>query len=290
MKFQVSSQLDMDVASPLAFVLSVRAQNTQYQRVVSERFHLSANVPHEVIECAATGTRFDRIHAELPGLFTVRYEAEVEVDSTRIASNTLVSNGPETFEADVMTYLYASRYCQTDRLGRFTNDLFGHLETPEMKVREVVDWIGKNISYVSGSTNVGTTAVDTLVERAGVCRDFAHLGIALCRAMNIPARYFTAYAHDLNPPDFHACFETWVGNRWLLWDATGLASPDGVVRIGTGRDAADCSVCTAFGSLVLQRMSVECRVIGDGYVKMTPEEIASSVVSLDAAEPDEAAD
>jgi len=180
-----------------------------------------------------------------------------------------------------LPYLYPSRYCESDRLGLLTFESFGHLESPEEKVRAVVEWISMRISYISGSTHGSTSAVDSLVDRAGVCRDFAHLGIALCRAMNIPSRYVTGYAHDLQPPDFHACFETWIGGRWLFWDATRLASPDGIVRIATGRDAADCSVCTAFGGMQLLSQFVECRVLDAGYEKMTPEELESEVVSLE---------
>ncbi len=91
-----------------------------------------------------------------------------------------------------------------------------------------------------------TSAYDTVTQCAGVCRDFAHLGIALCRALNIPARYFTGYAYRLDPPDFHACFEAFIGGYWLLFDATKLVAPNALVRIGLGRDATDVSVCTAF--------------------------------------------
>ena len=119
-----------------------------------------------------------------------------------------------------------------------------------------------------------------MVDRVGVCRDYSHLGIAFCRALSIPARYFTGYAHQLQPPDFHACFETWIDGRWLLWDTTALASPDGLVRIGTGRDASDCSICTAFGNLSLIWQEVSCIALDPGYQKMTAAQIASTSISL----------
>lgn len=99
--------------------------------------------------------------------------------------------------------------------------------------------------------------------------------------MSIPARYFTGYAHDLQLPDFHACFETWVGGRWLFWDATGLASPDGVVQIGMGRDASDCSVCTSFGPLQLLNQDVQCHVLNPHYRKLTPEVLSMTSFSLE---------
>lgn len=283
MKFTVSSLLEYETTVPVTFLLSIRASEGSGQKLLKENLQLPPGLEHRVQQCAATGTRFDRLHAEKPGLYTLKYEAEVEVQSWQFAPGSLKDEGPESFETPVLPYLYPSRYCQSDRLGRLTFDMFGHLPGPEEKVRAVVEWITSRLSYVSGSTDTGTSAVDSLVERAGVCRDFAHLGIALCRAMNIPARYFTGYAHDLEPPDFHACFETWIGGRWLFWDATGLASPDGVVRIGTGRDASDCSVCTSFGPLLLKRLEVSCHAMDPAYQKMSPERIQACAISLEPA-------
>lgn len=285
MKFKLSSELEYTLTQPVTFLLSVRARLSATQRILSEEFTINAPVEHVMVRCAATGTRFDRVHAAQSGNITIRYEAEVEVLSEKLNAGEVVESGPETFDLDVLPYLYPSRYCQSDRIGRLSYDLVAHLKTQEEQVRAIVEWIGTRVSYVSGSTNANTSATDTLVERAGVCRDYAHLGIALCRSMNIPARYFTGYAHDLNPPDFHACFETWIGGRWLFWDATGLASPDGVVRIGTGRDASDCSVCTSFGPLQLQRQEVHCQVLDPGYRKRTPEELMKETYCLDGAGP-----
>ena len=90
---------------------------------------------------------------------------------------------------------------------------------------------------------------DTLTERVGVCRDFAHLGIALCRALTIPARYFTGYAYDLNPPDFHACFEAYIGGEWVFFDPTKLVPVNGLVKIANGRDAGDAAVASIFGKV-----------------------------------------
>jgi transglutaminase-like putative cysteine protease len=102
-----------------------------------------------------------------------------------------------------------------------------------------------------------------VTQRTGVCRDFSHLGIALCRALNIPARYFAGYAYQLEPPDFHACFECFIGGSWTVFDATELAHLNGLVRIGTGRDAADAAVASIFGSVMCQRIAVTCE-LGEG--------------------------
>lgn len=283
MKFTLSSELEYIITQPVAFLLSVRARQCRGQQILSESFNINVPADHALVCCGATGTRFDRVHVSQPGNCTIRYEAEVEVTVDSFPACTLIAEGPETFGLEVLPYLYPSRYCQSDRIGRLGFDLVSHILQTEDQVRAIVDWISSRISYVSGSTDACTSAMDTLIERAGVCRDFAHLGIALCRAMNIPARYFTGYAHELEPPDFHACFETWIGGRWLFWDATGLASPDGVVQIGMGRDASDCSVCTSFGPLRLQRQEVHCQASDQNYQKLTPRDLSKRSYSLEGS-------
>lgn len=279
MTFKIISELDYSTTAELSFLLNIRAQRNSRQKVLEERFLITPQMPHKEETDPTTGNRFDHIIAHLPGLYQIRYEAIVENTPTCFSADELPSACVQDFKLDVLNYLYASRYCQSDRLSNLAAQQFGEYESPLDKVQAIIAWISQHITYASGSTNASTSAVDSLVERRGVCRDFAHLGITMCRALNIPARYFTGYAHDLNPPDFHACFETWIGNRWLLWDATGLASPDAVVRIGTGRDAADVSVCTSFGPLFLERQSVSCQVLDPSYQKLTSEELQRVFIS-----------
>ncbi len=279
MKLQTICELDYSAASAITFLLNVRAQNNGRQKVLEEHFSIVPQMPHEQHTDPITGNRFDQITAQIPGIYHIRYEAVVETNTELIYRNNLPDMTVADFRLDVLSCLYASRYCQSDRLGSLAAQHFGDLETPLDKALGVVKWISEHIAYVSGSTNASTSAADTLVERRGVCRDFAHLGIALCRALNIPARYFIGYAHDLVPPDFHACFETWIGGRWLVWDATGLASPDSVVHIGTGKDAADVSICTSFGSLRLERQTVSCKALDPDYQKLTPEELQRVFIS-----------
>jgi transglutaminase-like putative cysteine protease len=291
--FNIRSEVEYTVSAPLTFLLNIRAQQNHRQRVFSERFVIGEGVPHQLHVCALTGNRFDQVQAEVPGVYNIVYEAQVEVDAERVDPAMLPATDAGDFNLEVLNYLYPSRYCQSDRLGALAASQFGELQAPFEKVQAICDWISTHVAYSSGSTHASTSAVDTLVERQGVCRDFAHLAIALCRAMNIPARYFTGYAHELNPPDFHACFETWIGHRWLVWDATGLSSPDGLVRIGTGRDAADVSICTSFGYLQLERQTVFCAAVDPGYEKLSPEEIrrlgTSLVAECDAPDLEKAA-
>jgi len=147
-----------------------------------------------------------------------------------------------------LPYLNPSRYCESDRLAKFAYDEFGSLDPGYARVSAIVEWVHRHLDYVPGSTGPSTTACDVLVGRAGVCRDYAHLTISLCRGLGIPARYLAGYAVDLQPPDFHGFCEVWLGDRWYLVDATRLAPVAGFVRIGTGRDASDASFSTIIGS------------------------------------------
>jgi transglutaminase-like putative cysteine protease len=157
---------------------------------------------------------------------------------------------------------------------RLAQDEFGELEPGYSRVQAICDWIYDKVTYLSGSTDASTSAYDIATQRAGVCRDFAHLGIAFCRALNIPARFVSAYAYQLEPPDFHACFEAYLGNNWYLFDATCLAPVEGLVRIGTGRDAADVSFATVFGVVEMESMNVYIDSLEDRPLKTTKKAIA----------------
>ena len=148
----------------------------------------------------------------------------------------------------------------------FSFKKFGHINTVYEKVLAITDWIYSNIEYVLGSTNAQTSAMDTLIERVGVCRDFAHLGIALCRALSIPARYFTGYAYQLSPQDFHACFEAYIDGNWIVFDPTKLAPLNGLVKIANGRDAADSAVASIFGAAQGTDVTVSCEVLDASFV------------------------
>jgi transglutaminase-like putative cysteine protease len=136
-------------------------------------------------------------------------------------------------------------------------------------------WIRDHIQYQIGSTNPNTSAADVLVQRAGVCRDFAHLAIAFCRALNIPARFIASYANFPDPPaDFHAVFEAYLGGRWYLFDPTELAPRNQVTRIGTGRDATDVAFATIFGMAQMTRMNPTVKILEQGV-----EDVAAAVAT-----------
>jgi transglutaminase-like putative cysteine protease len=167
----------------------------------------------------------------------------------------------------------------SDKLAQFAICEFAGVPRGHSRVSTICGWIYQNIEYRSDSE---TTAVETLVQRVGVCRDFAHLGIAFCRALGIPARFITCYAFGLSPPDFHAVFEAYLDGRWWLFDATRQAALDGVVRIGLGRDAAEVAFATPFGDASADAPKVW---IGSTEGQTEPMSRTTDAVSTDAGRP-----
>jgi transglutaminase-like putative cysteine protease len=147
------------------------------------------------------------------------------------------------------------------------------LEQGYGRVLAIQNWVRQRTIFLSGSSNSSTSAIDTIIEQAGVCRDFTHLMIALCRAVNIPARFITGidFGADpaLGPTDFHAYVEVFLSDNWYLFDPTGVSPPMGLVRLGTGRDAADVSFATMFGSIRSYTPVINIKAIDDpanGYI------------------------
>jgi len=234
----------------------------------------------EVIGSESGGNRFDRIKISEGTRASIHYEAEVETQCSFLEPDNLRKVSPAQMDPALVTYLFPSRYCQSDLLGRFAWQKFGKFNSAYDQVVEITRWTFENVEYLSGTTTSATSAYDTVTQCAGVCRDFAHLGIALCRALTIPARYFTGYACRLEPPDFHACFEAYIGGNWVLFDATRLAPANGLIRIGTGRDAADVSVCTAFGIASLVSQTIHCEATENDFRPHTHEDLETVAVSL----------
>lgn len=191
------------------------------------------------------GTRLHQFTAEAGGV-TVHYEAEL----------TGRSGPPPAEPLDLITYLRPSRYAQSDSLFPTALAEFGGLTGKDL-LAAVSSWVGSHLSYVPGSSGPTDGATHTLLDRRGVCRDYAHLCVALLRALDVPARVVSAYAPGLQPMDFHAVCEALVDGIWHVVDATTLAPRQSLVRIATGRDAADTAFLTSHGGWVtLQSLTV----------------------------------
>jgi transglutaminase-like putative cysteine protease len=265
MKFDVFTEMEYKVRSASTLILNINALRTQHQTVLSEEFETTPYIKPEELVTVTGENRLVRLDITQPGTYKVTYKATVD-NFIKIVDYENHEEVPVSrFDPAIMPYLYPSRYCQSDKLYRLADNMFGKIVNPFTQVIALTDWIHRNVQYLSGSTNAQTSAFDTVTEQAGVCRDFAHLGIALCRALTIPARYFTGYAYQLKPADFHACFEAYLGGEWILFDATKLVPLNSMVKIATGCDAADTAIANIFGDATFMSMKVSCELADEGF-------------------------
>jgi transglutaminase-like putative cysteine protease len=284
MKFSI--ELDYQIDQPgCDFIFSIHAAQTMHQSVVCESLEISQDLPPNLYTDPATHTRFLRLKA-FAGPLRVSYAATVDIDHYSAPPEQLFEVPVAGLPGSVLPYVYPSRYCQSDRLHRLAVKEFGNLRQGYARVQAIRDWVLNRVTFRSNSSTGNTTAVDTLVEEVGVCRDFAHLMIALCRAVNIPARFAATidFGADpiLGPTDFHACVEVYLGDRWYLFDPSGVAIPMGFVRLGTGRDAADTAFSTIFGGVRGSAPVMRIEAIADAQGVLVVPQHVPHALSTDA--------
>lgn len=251
--FDIDCSFGYDVVQASEFIFHLQVAHHPWQTIHEESLEVSSHLAIQQYEDEKQLNRLFRISAP-KGLVELRYRACVSVD--------MPYRDPAFREMDivelpseVLPYLLPSRYCESDLLSGMAQRTFGKIPRGFDRVEAICDWIKTNIAYEVGSSQASTTARDVLANRAGVCRDFAHLGVALCRALNIPARFVFGYAEfEDPPPDFHALFEAYVGNQWVLFDATRMVPLEKIVRIGTGTDAKDVAFATIYGDVRMTYM------------------------------------
>lgn len=262
----VGADLEIEVTAPstLEFQIALAAHPGAE---ITEKLSFAHNGrPVEAKELIGEhGTRIHKFDAA-SGMVTASYSATI----------TGFAGPPEVRDIDLSTYLRPSRYAEADKFFGFAATEFGDIDDPGALLERVSSWVGSRLNYVPGSSDPIDGAADTLLAGAGVCRDYAHLVIALLRAVNVPARLVSVYAPGCSPMDFHAVAEAFVDGQWRVVDATCLAPRQSLVRIATGRDAAD----TAFldnhdGSITLRSMTVTAVVDGD-----LPRDSVSELVTL----------
>jgi len=249
LQLELNYQIDAGGAD---FIFNIHAARTHSQSIAAEACLLSQSIPQQMYTDPVSGNRYLRVHA-LPGELKLSYAATVDLTHHFVEPAQLAEVPVRHLPPEVLGYIYPSRYCQSDRLGKLAGSEFGGLPQGYFRVLAIRDWVKSHVSFTMNSSNANTSAVDTLIEQVGVCRDFAHLMIALCRAVNIPARFATGtdYGADtaLGPHDFHAYVEVYLGYRWYIFDPSSTGIPMGFVRFGTGRDAADVAFATIFGGI-----------------------------------------
>lgn len=253
MKLSISVRLDYAFWGPTDILLQVEAAAIPEQTI--ESAHISvANCLH-FARVPAIDMIGDRIWVRMDGPMQVEYDTVVNIN--RLVDNCLGLDRvpPHLLPGETVQYLMESRYCPSGQFQSFVSGEFAGLEGGKL-VMAMRDWINQHIAYVPGVSNCDTTAVETFTRRQGVCRDFAHVLITLVRACGIPARIASVYALGVEPQDFHAVAEVFLGGEWHLVDATGMAKEGAMAKIGIGRDAADVAFLTAYGPTMMNSQSV----------------------------------
>jgi len=247
-RYKLGCELSYEVLGPTVFIFNIEVAKLIRHHDLIERLTITPELPKKTYTVPDINNRYFSLGADA-GPLHVLYEAEVTLDVFRADPATVKETALAELPLDIMPFLLPSRFVPSDRLAAFAQREFGNLAPGHGRVTAICNWLYENIDYRRGSSNEQTTAIESLILRAGVCRDFAHLGISFCRALNIPARFVSCYAYGLEPRDFHAVFEAYLDGRWWLFDGTRQANLDGLVRIGVGRDAAEIAFCSPFGAI-----------------------------------------
>jgi transglutaminase-like putative cysteine protease len=254
MKLDAGCEIVYENAGLVPLVLMLRPRSGYGQWVMREEYLIEPHVPvTEYVD--AHGNLCQRLVAP-PGRFQIHTSARVEtadaIDVRPGAPLILIENLPD----GVLEFLLPSRYCQSDQLGQLAAEIVGDATPGYDQVEAIRAWINANLEYRYGASDTSTSALDTARSRVGVCRDFAHLGIALCRSLTIPARMVVGYLYRLEPMDLHAWFEAYVGWQWYTFDATQREPRGNRITLAYGRDATDVALATQFGPSQLTEMKV----------------------------------
>ncbi len=253
MKLEISASLNYRLPEPVDLMLQIEAADGHGQRVLNASLDLGA--PEVLARVPAAGGVCEPIWLRGDGALRAGYRALVEVDRPAVDVRSLAAVPLHRLPASAVPYLNESRYCPSNKFHAFVDRRFGELEGGA-KIGRMRDWIESRFTYVSGASTSETGALDSFVERRGVCRDYAHVMIALARAAHIPARMASVYALGVAPMDFHAVAEVYLAGDWHMVDATGMTKPTECARICTGRDAADIAFLTAYREIQLIEQSV----------------------------------
>ena len=275
MRVHVGCKIVYESVVPTPMMLVLRPPQEYHHRILEERQSVSPQVPVPSY-VDSFGNQIWRILAPA-GALEIVYDAIADVPATPDpVLPTLAKSRIEDLPDNVLMYTLPSRHCPSDL---FINDawqLFGHIEGGWAQVQAVCDWLHSNITYGAGSSTASTTGWDAYQQRRGVCRDFAHLGVSFCRALNFPARYVCGYLPDINVPfdptpmDFHAWFEVYLEGEWRTFDARHNYPRVGRVLIGRGRDAVDVALATVYGNALLTNFQVWAAQVDDQQRLISP--------------------
>ena len=254
MRLNAGCEITFEVEAPTPMVLMLRPRSGYGQWVTQESYALSQLVP--VVEYVdGYGNLCQRLEAPV-GRFVITTTASVETSDAIDVQPGALPTPIALLPDNVLQFLLPSRYCQSDLLCELAQQIVGEVTPGYDQAAAIQNWIHTNIEYRYGTSTSSTSAQETAAQKVGVCRDFAHLGVALCRALDLPARMVVGYLNQLKPMDLHAWFDVFVAGRWYTFDATQAEPRGGRIIIAYGRDAADVALATQFGPARLEQMTV----------------------------------
>ncbi|WP_290652675.1 transglutaminase family protein [Aquisalimonas sp.] len=245
MRLEVGCVIRMECPQPTPLILLLRPRSGLHQWVVSESYHLTPQVPATEYS-DGFGNLCQRLVAPA-GAFRIETRAEVAVAGWDDAGPGAPYVAVEWLPDEVLGYLLPSRFCDSDRLGSVAAEACRGASMGYDQVAAICRWVHARLRYLPDSDPAPISAREAHARGEGVCRDFAHLAIALCRSLNIPARMVSGYLQDLEPMDLHAWIEAYVGNRWYTFDPTCPQTNAARVVLARGRDAADVPLFNQFG-------------------------------------------
>lgn len=253
MRLRIDARLDYRFDAPVDVLLQLEAALIPEQTV--EQAWIDLPPCDHFARVPAQDDIGERIWLRIQGDLVVRYTATVAIHRVLADWPALEKVPPHQLPGETVAYLLPSHYCPSDRFRSFVESEFGVIEHGG-QILAMRDWIDRQLHYVPGSSDTTTTAADTFISRQGICRDYAHLLIAFARAAGVPARIASVYALGVEPPDFHAVAEIFMGGSWHLLDPTGMAKEAAMAKIGVGRDAADVAFLTSFADARMHAQSV----------------------------------
>jgi transglutaminase-like putative cysteine protease len=259
MKLKVACQLLYESPENVPLILLLRSQNTVGQIVIEEKYELNPNLPTYYYtdvygnKCQRMISPIGKLEINTCAIVEVENEIEVNFEADFVPVENLPDN--------ILIYLLASRYCESDKLSNLAIEITENLPLGYHQVDAIRQWVKDNIRFEYGQTNSSTSAFEVSQNRVGVCRDFTHLCMALCRSLNIPARIVVGYLHELKPMDLHAWFEAFIGDKWYTFDATQEKPKGNRVVLAYGRDAGDVAFASEFGEIQLLEMMVSVDVV-----------------------------
>lgn len=259
MKLQASCTLTVNTAAGCPVVAMLRPRSGPAQQMLNSHF---------IVQPHAPASHYVDIYGNLcqrlvlpPGQTRIAVDVTMQVEDHIAVDHNAPATPTQDLPDSVLLYLLQSRYCPSDMMAERACAIVGDTPPGYAQAEKIRAWIHHNLQYQYGVSSTSTDAIDTLGHGAGVCRDFAHVGIALCRSLTIPARIVVGFLHGLEPMDMHAWFEAFVGGRWYTFDATQSEPRGGRIVLAYGRDAADVAFISDYGLYPLEVSNMLVEVI-----------------------------